>query len=81
LLSQILTALPAGAYGSGDDKMAITFGIQNTTHLPWLTWALTSWNLGAAFWPLVFVPMTENIGRMPGYMVSFTLASWHFQVA
>lgn len=27
---------------------------------------------GAAFWPLIFVPMTENSGRMPGYFVSLS---------
>jgi len=40
------------------------------TNFPYLSFALLSWNMGAAIAPLLFVPMTENIGRMPGYFVS-----------
>jgi hypothetical protein len=45
------------------------FGVSQEK-FPTLYWATTSWNIGAAFWPLIFVPMTENSGRMPGYFVS-----------
>lgn len=31
-------------------------------------WATVSWNMGAALWPLIFVPLTESKGRMPGYV-------------
>jgi len=51
--------------------MAQTFGISNTNQTPWLNWATTSWNMGAALWPLIFVPLTENTGRMPGYFISY----------
>jgi hypothetical protein len=44
------------------------FGVSQE-NFPTLYWATTSWNIGAAFWPLIFVPMTENSGRMPGYFV------------
>lgn len=49
--------------------MAKEFGINNES-FPTLFWATTSWNLGAAVWPLLFVPMTETTGRMYGYFVS-----------
>lgn len=32
-------------------------------------WATVSWNIGAAVWPLIFVPLTESKGRMPGYVL------------
>lgn len=60
------------------------FGISQD-NFPWLTWATASWNVGesrevgpaglanifpgAAVFPLLFVPLTENSGRMPGYFV------------
>lgn len=48
--------------------MATEFDVQNSP-FPNLYWATTSWNMGAALWPLIFVPLTENTGRMPGYFV------------
>ncbi|KAJ5998269.1 hypothetical protein N7451_006079 [Penicillium sp. IBT 35674x] len=66
----ILTGLPAGTYGSGDDWMEKEFNVQNSP-FPNLYWATTSWNMGAAFWPLIFVPLTESSGRMPGYFVAY----------
>lgn len=64
--------------------MEQAFGISQD-NFPWLTWATASWNvgglgevycagfadifLGAALFPLLFVPLTENSGRMPGYFV------------
>lgn len=63
--SSILTGLPAGAYGSGSEQMSREFGISQR-NFPILFWATTSWNLGAALWPLLFVPLTETTGRMPG---------------
>jgi hypothetical protein len=65
----ILTGLPAGSYGAGNDLMAARFNVQNQP-FPNLYWATCSWNMGAALFPLVFVPLTENTGRMPGYFVS-----------
>ena len=67
--SSILTGIPAGSYGSGNEYMAKQFHIQNQP-FPNLYWATASWNVGAALFPLVFVPLTENTGRMPGYFVS-----------
>ena len=64
----IMTGLPAGSYGAGNDYMASQFNVQNEP-FPNLYWATCSWNLGAALFPLVFVPLTENTGRMPGYFV------------
>ncbi|KAF2125184.1 MFS multidrug transporter-like protein [Dothidotthia symphoricarpi CBS 119687] len=66
----LLTGLPAGSYGSGNDYMAATFNVQNEP-FPNLAWATCSWNLGAAIFPLVFVPLTESSGRMPGYFVAY----------
>ncbi|CAI7577485.1 unnamed protein product [Penicillium manginii] len=68
----ILTGLPAGSYGAGNNYMAEKFHVQNEP-FPNLAWATTSWNMGAAFWPLIFVPLTESSGRMPGYFVSYFL--------
>ncbi|KAJ5475379.1 hypothetical protein N7539_008445, partial [Penicillium diatomitis] len=66
----ILTGLPAGSYGASNVWMEQQFHVQNQP-FPNLAWATTSWNMGAAFWPLIFVPMTESSGRMPGYFVSY----------
>jgi MFS family permease len=49
--------------------MATLFNVQNEP-FPNLYWATCSWNMGAALFPLLFVPLTENTGRMPGYFVS-----------
>ncbi|KAJ5198120.1 uncharacterized protein N7498_007237 [Penicillium cinerascens] len=68
----ILTGLPAGTYGSGNDWMEKEFNVQNSP-FPNLYWATTSWNMGAAFWPLIFVPLTESSGRMPGYFVAYII--------
>ncbi|GES60168.1 MFS general substrate transporter [Aspergillus terreus] len=66
----ILTGLPAGSYGAGADYISERFHVQNKP-FPNVTWATTSWNMGAAFWPLIFVPLTESSGRMPGYFVAY----------
>ncbi|KAL5343991.1 major facilitator superfamily domain-containing protein [Aspergillus crustosus] len=68
----ILTGLPAGTYGSGNDWMQNQFHVQNSP-FPNLYWATCSWNMGAAFWPLIFVPLTESTGRMPGYFVAYII--------
>jgi MFS family permease len=68
----ILTGLPAGSYGAGNDWMAQRFNVQNEP-FPNLAWATCSWNMGAALFPLVFVPLTENTGRMPGYFVAYII--------
>ncbi|KAF2086509.1 MFS general substrate transporter [Saccharata proteae CBS 121410] len=68
----ILTGLPAGAYGSGNNQMSQEFNVDNS-NFPYLYFATTSWNMGAALWPLIFVPLTEQTGRMPGYFVSYIL--------
>ncbi|EDP53374.1 MFS multidrug transporter, putative [Aspergillus fumigatus A1163] len=68
----ILTGLPAGTYGSGNNWMESEWHVQNSP-FPNLYWATTSWNMGAAFWPLIFVPLTESSGRMPGYFVSYII--------
>jgi MFS family permease len=70
--SSILTGLPAGTYGSGNDWMETEFNVQNSP-FPNLYWATCSWNMGAAFWPLIFVPLTESSGRMPGYFVAYVI--------
>ncbi|KAF2113178.1 MFS multidrug transporter-like protein [Lophiotrema nucula] len=68
----ILTGLPAGSYGAGNELMATRFNVQNEP-FPNLYWATCSWNIGAALFPLVFVPLTENTGRMPGYFVAYII--------
>jgi len=52
--------------------MSAEFNIPQT-NFPWLYWATASWNVGAAVSPLLFVPLTKNIGRMPGYFASYIL--------
>ncbi|KAJ4332877.1 hypothetical protein N0V95_009556 [Ascochyta clinopodiicola] len=66
----ILTGLPAGSYGSGNDWMSPLWNVQNDP-FPNLYWATASWNTGAALFPLLFVPLTENTGRMPGYFIGY----------
>ncbi|KAL1301638.1 hypothetical protein AAFC00_005861 [Neodothiora populina] len=68
----ILTGLPAGAYGAANDQMSERFNVSNDG-FPYLAFATASWNVGAAVFPLLFVPLTENTGRMPGYFVSYVL--------
>ncbi|KAK5128047.1 hypothetical protein LTR85_005164 [Meristemomyces frigidus] len=68
----ILTGLPAGAYSAGNNAMSREFHISQNG-FPHLSWATASWNMGAALMPLIFVPLTENTGRMPGYYASYIL--------
>ncbi|KAK5948170.1 hypothetical protein OHC33_010823 [Knufia fluminis] len=68
----ILTGLPAGAYGAGGSYVAGRFNVQNAPFDNTI-WATVSWNMGAAFWPLNFVPMTESSGRMPGYFGAYII--------
>ncbi|KYG50025.1 hypothetical protein M433DRAFT_139546 [Acidomyces richmondensis BFW] len=68
----ILTSLPAGAYSAGHNAMSREFHISNSG-FPYLSFATTSWNMGAAIFPLIFVPLTENTGRLPGYYVSYIM--------
>lgn len=64
----ILTGLPAGSYGSAGSDYSTQFHVLNAPFDNTL-WATVSWNMGAAVWPLVFVPLTESKGRMPGYVI------------
>jgi len=68
----ILTGLPAGAYSAGYDAMSREFHI-NDSGFPYMSFATTSWNMGAAIFPLIFVPLTENTGRLPGYYISYIM--------
>ncbi|KAH0296332.1 putative multidrug transporter, partial [Aureobasidium melanogenum] len=68
----ILTGLPAGSYSAANDQMSSLWHVQNEP-FPNLTWSTVSWNMGAALFPLLFVPLTENLGRMPGYFVSYII--------
>lgn len=72
LIVSVNFGLPAGAYGSGNDDMEKLFHIDQT-NFPWLYFATTSWNIGAAFFPLLFVPLTESSGRMPGYFGAYII--------
>lgn len=67
--SSIMLGIPAGAYGAAAEQMSSLWNIDETG-FPYLSFALVSWNMGAALFPLLFVPLTENTGRMPGYFVS-----------
>lgn len=60
LCSSILTGLPAGSYSAANDQMSSLWNVQNNP-FPNLTWATVSWNMGAALFPLLFVPLTENL--------------------
>ncbi|KAF2808989.1 MFS multidrug transporter-like protein [Mytilinidion resinicola] len=73
----ILTGIPAGAYSSGNEEMSTRFHVQNVP-FPNLSWATCSWNMGAAFFPLIFVPLTENTGRMPGYFSAYIILELFF---
>lgn len=66
----ILTGLPAGSYGAGSSDISEQFGVRSKPFDNTI-WATVSWNLGAALWPLVFVPLTESKGRMPGYFGAY----------
>ncbi|TGO45286.1 hypothetical protein BCON_0405g00050 [Botryotinia convoluta] len=70
LIVSILFGLPAGAYGAGNDEMSALFNVSNSG-FPYLFFATTSWNIGAAIVPLLFVPLTETSGRMPGYFGAY----------
>ncbi|KAB8298341.1 hypothetical protein EYC80_002067 [Monilinia laxa] len=70
LVVSILFGLPAGAYGAGNDEMSALFNVSNSG-FPYLYFATTSWNMGAALVPLLFVPLTETSGRMPGYFGAY----------
>lgn len=74
----ILTGLPAGAYGTAGPEMARIWHV-NEDRFPFITFGLVTWNMGAAIFPLVFVPLTETVGRMPGYFVSLihSFAVWN----
>ncbi|CAD0110080.1 unnamed protein product, partial [Aureobasidium uvarum] len=56
----ILTGLPAGSYGAANDQMGSLWHVQNEP-FPNLAWSTVSWNMGAALFPLLFVPLTENL--------------------
>ncbi|KJX95167.1 MFS multidrug transporter like protein [Zymoseptoria brevis] len=68
----VLLGLPAGAYGVATPQMKALWSIDET-NFPYISFGLVTWNMGAAIAPLVFVPLTENTGRMPGYFASYVL--------
>lgn len=74
LSRSIHTGIPAGAYGAASLQMETAWHMDQTD-FPYLSFALVSWNMGAAIFPLLFVPLTENTGRRPGYFVSFLIPS------
>ena len=68
----ILTGLPAGALGAANSQLESLWHVQNEP-FPNLSWATASWNMGAALAPLIFVPLTESSGRMPGYFIAYVV--------
>lgn len=52
--------------------MAAYFHVQNVPFAN-IDWGTVTWNMGAATLPLVFVPLTESSGRMPGYFISYAV--------
>lgn len=68
----ILTGLPAGSYGSGSSYYSSQFNVANKPFDNTI-WATVSWNMGAAWWPMIFVPLTESKGRMPGYFGAYII--------
>ncbi|KAF3770833.1 putative MFS multidrug transporter [Cryphonectria parasitica EP155] len=68
----ILTGLPAGSYGAGASYISSQFAVLNSPFDNTI-WATVSWNMGAALWPLIFVPLTESKGRMPGYFGAYII--------
>ncbi|KAE8444913.1 hypothetical protein EG329_014161 [Mollisiaceae sp. DMI_Dod_QoI] len=73
LIASILFGLPAGAYGAGNDRMPRVFNVSNDG-FPYLYFATTSWDIGAALFPLLFIPLTETSGRMPGYFRAYIVS-------
>ncbi|TGO82171.1 hypothetical protein BPOR_0901g00060 [Botrytis porri] len=70
LYRSILFGVPAGVYGAGNDEMSALFNFSNSG-FPYLFFAKTSWNIGAAIVPLLFVPLTETSARIPGYFGAY----------
>ena len=68
-LTSVLGGLCAGSYGAASEAIAVQFHVQNRP-FPNVDWGTTSWLVGAAIFPLVIVPLTESIGRMPGYFAT-----------
>lgn len=67
-----MTGIPAGSYGAAGSYYASQFGVQNSPFDNTL-WATVSWNIGASIVPIVFVPLTEATGRMPGYFGAYII--------
>ena len=75
--------LASGCFGSRQ-LAAIIFDVQNAP-LPNLTCATTSWNVGAALFPLVFVPLTKVSLEEPQAFVSRLRSErhtvWHAEIS
>jgi hypothetical protein len=52
--------------------MSRVFHIQKND-FPFLYFITTSWNMGVALVPLLFIPLTETSGRMPGYFGAYII--------
>ncbi|KAJ5107454.1 hypothetical protein N7456_004129 [Penicillium angulare] len=68
----IIVALPAGSYSGGQHYMSKQFHVKEKPFNN-LMWATTTFQMGAAFLPPIFVPLTESWGRRPGYLVGYSL--------
>ncbi|TIA26952.1 putative multidrug transporter [Aureobasidium pullulans] len=71
----ILTGLPAGSYSAANDQMSSLWNVQNNP-FPNLTWATVSWNMGAALFPLLFVPLTENLASYIIFIIFLFPSAW-----
>ena len=64
----MIVGMQVGAYGAGNDFMTTELNVENDS-FPHLYWSTTAGNMGGGIFPLIFVPLTESAGRMPGYLV------------
>ncbi|BFZ65259.1 hypothetical protein YB2330_006422 [Saitoella coloradoensis] len=67
----ILCGLPAGSYGSGNTQIGDVVNIHGDEQSTYLYFATTSWNVGAAVFPLFVVPLSEIFGRISIYFGSY----------
>jgi hypothetical protein len=68
--NSILNGLTAVSYSARNEYVGDQFSVQDEP-FPNLAWSTLSWNMGAALFPLVFVPVIENIGCVPGHFAAY----------
>ena len=67
-----MIGINALAISSATEQVKESFGLDDEK-FPDSYWMITTWNLGAALAPLVGLPLMEDAGVRPGYLVSYVL--------